>query len=167
VEIPTRSEASAGSDAGGAKARGMWFRRRRRPEQLDLSALDGLAELVGRIVALLPEQREAQQPQPSPEPIRARIPAPLPPPVLPEPTARTESAEPAAQQAELLFVATASGYRLLESEGGAAARGDRVELADGSFRVLRLGPSPLPGDRRRCAFLAREEPSAEARTPDG
>src|SRR5688500_11550777 len=116
----------------------MWFRRRRRPEQLDLSALDGLAELVGRIVALLPEQRAAQQPQPSPEPIRARIPAPLPPPGLPEATARTESAEPAAEQAALLFVATASGYRLLEAGGVAAARGERVELADGSFRVLRL-----------------------------
>jgi hypothetical protein len=147
----------------------MWFRRRRRPEQLDLSALDGLAELVGRIVALLPEQREAPPPQPVPEPFRAppeQAPAPVQP-EPPEPTARSEPAEPAERQAELFFVATASGYRLLESDGVAAARGDLVELADGSFRVLRLGPSPIPGDRRRCAFLAREEPSAEARTPDG
>ena len=167
MEIPTRSEARAGSDAVRAKARAMWFRRRRRPEQLDLSALDGLAELVGRIVALLPEQREAPQPQRAPEPIRAPIPEPVPAPVRPDPTARSEPAEPAAEQAELLFVATPSGYRLLESDGVAAARGDLVELAEGSFRVLRLGPSPLPGDRRRCAFLAREEPSAVARTPDG
>ena len=34
------------------------------------------------------------------------------------------------------------------------------------FRVLRLGPSPLPGDRRRCAFLEREEPSRAERTFD-
>jgi hypothetical protein len=145
----------------------MWFRRRRRPEQLDLSALDGLADLVGRIVALLPEQRDAPLPQPVPEPRRPPIPERVPASVPLESTVWTEPAEPAERQAELFFVATASGYRLLEPDGVAAARGDLVELADGSFRVLRLGPSPLPGDRRRCAFLAREEPPAEARTPDG
>ena len=152
--------ASAGSSDGRAKARGMWFRRRRRQAQLDLSALDGLSDLVERIVALLPEQPRRQKPEPVQ--VEVRVPAPEPPPdPMPEPVER------AAEPAPILFVASPSGYRLLESAGPAPSRGDRVELADGSFRVLRLGPSPLPGDRRRCAFLEREEPSAEARTPDG
>ena len=152
--------ASAGSRDGRAKARGMWFRRRRRQAQLDLSALDRLAELVERIVALLPEQPARRKPQPPAEPVQVevRVPAPAP---LPKPAERAE------EPARLLFVASASGYRLVEPAGDALSRGDRVELADGRFRVLRVGPSPLPGDRRRCAFLEREEPSVEARTPDG
>ena len=156
--------ASAGSRDGSAKARGMWFRRRRRQAQLDLSALDGLADLVERIVALLPEQSARRKPQPPPEPVQVEVRLPAPKPV-PEPV--PERAERADEPAPVLFVASASGYRLVESDGPAPSRGDRVELADGSFRVLRLGPSPLPGDSRRCAFLEREEPSAEPRTPDG
>ena len=150
-------EGAGGSHARSAKARLMWFRRRRQA-QLDLSALDRLTELVGRIVALLPEQPAAQEPEALraavPDPAPARTPAPAPAVVQPEP-------------ATLLFVATPAGYRLVEPGGVAPARGDRVQLAEGSFRVLRLGPSPLPGDRRRCAFLEREEPPAEARTSDG
>ena len=150
-------DGSGGSHERSAKARPMWFRRRHQA-QLDLSALDRLAELVGRIVALLPEQPAAHEPEvlrvPEPEPIRAPEPARAPVVVRPEPGA-------------LLFVTTPSGYRLVEPGGGIPARGDRVQLAEGSFRVLRLGPSPLPGDRRRCAFLEREEPQHEARTPDG
>ena len=149
--------ASAGSREGKAKASGMRFRRRRRQAQVDLSALDRLAELVERIVALLPEQPVRRKPQPPAEPVQVevRVPAPEP---LPK-----RADEPA----RLFFVASASGYRLVEPAGGAPSRGDRVKLADGTFRVLRVGPSPLPGDRRRCAFLEREEPSVEARTPDG
>jgi hypothetical protein len=141
-------------------SRRMWFRRRQ--AQLDLSALDGLADLVERIVALLPEPGR-QQPQPDPAPIQvavhvpARQPAPPPAP----------QAAPAPEQTPLLFVASPSGYRLTELDRPVPSRGSRVELAEGSFRVVRHGPSPLPGDRRRCVFLEREEPPAEARTPDG
>ena len=154
-------EGTGGSHERGAKARLMWFRRRRQA-QLDLSALDRLAELVGRIVALLPEQGAEQEPaapraaRPAPAPVPAPVPAPALAPAVVRP-------EPAA----LLLVTTSSGYRLVDPGGLAPARGDRVQLAEGSFRVLRLGPSPLPGDRRRCAFLEREEPPAEPRTPDG
>ncbi len=77
------------------------------------------------------------------------------------------AAAPRAAAATLLFVPSAAGYRLAEwPDGAPPARGGRVELPDGVFRVLRHGPSPLPGDRRRCAFLEREEAPAPARTPD-
>jgi hypothetical protein len=32
--------------------------------------------------------------------------------------------------------------------------------------VLKLGPSPLPGDRRLCAYVTGEEPPAAERTSD-
>ncbi len=161
----------AGSE-GKANARGMWFRRRRRQAQLDLSALDGLADLVERIVALLPDQPGKRSSQPPPEPIQTVVRVQtLEPPSEPDPEPVPEPVREPAQRVEepppLLFVASPSGYRLVEPSGAARERGDRVELVDGTYRVLRLGPSPLPGDRRRCAFLEREEPSAEARTPDG
>lgn len=128
----------------------MWSRltrrlRRRTPAQPDeeLAALERLGELVARIVALLPD---AAAPAP--------VAAPQPPETGPAPAAA----------ATLLFVPSPSGYRLAESAG--VARGERVELAEGAFRVVRLGPSPFPGDPRRCAFLEREEPPAPARTSD-
>ena len=146
----------------------MWFRRRRQALP-DLSALDRLGELVGRIVALLPEQPVAPEP---PAPAVVSVPAPAPAPPAEQPRSAewpqpAEGPQPAASPAMLLLLMTPSGYRLLESEVAAAAAGDRIELPEGSFRVLRVGPSPYPGDRRRCAYLEREEPSAEARTPDG
>ena len=159
---------SAGSRDGRANARSMWFRRRRRQAQLDMSALDGLADLVERIVALLPDQPGKRQSQPAPEPIQTVVRVQtLEPPTEPGPEAVPEPVEPVEEPPPLLFVASPSGYRLVEPAVAARARGDRVVLVDGTYRVLRLGPSPLPGDRRRCAFVEREEPSAEARTPDG
>ena len=80
--------------------------------------------------------------------------------------AAEESAEPGSA-AVLLFVPTAAGYRLVDGGPPGAAAGGRVELPEGTFRVLRLGPSPLPGDGRRCAFLEREEPPHAGRTSDG
>jgi hypothetical protein len=67
----------------------------------------------------------------------------------------------------VLFLGTAAGYRLADGGPAAAVAGARVELPEGLFRVLRLGPSPLPGDARRCAFLEREEPPYVGRTSDG
>ena len=54
----------------------------------------------------------------------------------------------------VLFVPTVEGYRLVPLEVGPPRVGDRVELEGEAFDVLRVGPSPLPGDGRRCAFLA-------------
>jgi len=49
--------------------------------------------------------------------------------------------------------AVAGGYELIEREGMLPAQGDKVEIDDRLFVVTRLGRSPLPGDRRVCAYL--------------
>jgi hypothetical protein len=54
----------------------------------------------------------------------------------------------------LLFVPQADGYRLLSIDIAPPAPGERLELEGERFSVVRLGPSPLPGDDRRCAYLA-------------
>jgi hypothetical protein len=54
-----------------------------------------------------------------------------------------------------LFIATSSGYVLLEREGAAPALGAGIEVPDhaGHFNVMKVGPSPLPNDARSCAYL--------------
>jgi hypothetical protein len=54
----------------------------------------------------------------------------------------------------LLFVWKPSGYELVEQDGEAPAVGSAVELEGQQFLVTKLGPSPLPGDKRACAYLA-------------
>ena len=54
----------------------------------------------------------------------------------------------------LLFVWKPSGYELVEQEGDAPPLGSEVELDGQQFRVTKLAPSPLPGDRRPCAYLS-------------
>jgi hypothetical protein len=72
---------------------------------------------------------------------------------------RTTSAIPDAPGHEasagyVLFVASAAGYRLLEVDETAFDPDARKLALDGrTYAVLRIGRSPLPGDRRRCAFL--------------
>jgi hypothetical protein len=53
----------------------------------------------------------------------------------------------------LLFVSKPSGYELRERDGDPPAVGDVIEETDGRMRVSKIGPSPLPGDSRRCAYL--------------
>ena len=118
----------------------MWFRRRRRrsPPPVLLPSLDRLAELIERVVALLDEMTLAPE-----QPAREGI-------VL-----NQHNPEPAVD-GWLAFVHSPDGYRLLDQEGDPPVRNAPVELDGGSFVVLRLGPSPLPGDRRRCAFVEQE-----------
>jgi len=52
----------------------------------------------------------------------------------------------------VLFVWSANGWTLQEREGEAPAVGSTVQDGDRLLRVSKIGPSPLPGDRRRCAF---------------
>ena len=138
----------------------MWFRRlfrrRRPPPPVLLPSLDRLAELIERVVELLDEVGRSP----------AREAAPAPAPNLPdaEPSAVPNPAP--SVNGHVLFVPWPDGYRLLEREGAPPARGDMVELGEDGFSVLRLGPSPLPGDRRRCAYLEREEPPKVDRTFD-
>ena len=69
---------------------------------------------------------------------------------LPAPQAPAPAPEP---QAHLLFLTTHEGYELLERDGAAPVAGTEIALADGRrAEVVKVGPSPLPGDWRRCAF---------------
>jgi len=55
------------------------------------------------------------------------------------------------------FVPTGDGYRLRPLEGVVPAVGDLLDLgeAGGQLRVTRIATSPLPLDRRACAYLER------------
>jgi hypothetical protein len=53
----------------------------------------------------------------------------------------------------LIFVWTPNGYELQEREGEPPEVGSQVEVADRTQRVLKIGPSPLPGDSRPCVYL--------------
>ena len=52
----------------------------------------------------------------------------------------------------LLFLSKPTGYVLVEREGDPPAPGAEVENGDETVRILKVGPSPYPGDRRRCAY---------------
>jgi hypothetical protein len=58
-------------------------------------------------------------------------------------------------QRYLLFIWKPSGYELTEREGELPAPGAQVDLDEGGARffVSKIGPSPLPGDDRPCAYL--------------
>jgi hypothetical protein len=56
-------------------------------------------------------------------------------------------------QQYLLFVWKPSGYELVEQNGELPAIGAEVEVDGKQLRVTKLAPSPLPGDRRVCAYL--------------
>jgi hypothetical protein len=59
----------------------------------------------------------------------------------------------------LLFVPTSEGYTLVERMGDAPPVRREFDGAEfglqGRFRVLKIVPSPLPGDKRDCAYLER------------
>jgi len=59
----------------------------------------------------------------------------------------------------LLFV-PGQAYRLVELERAPLRKGDALELDGEQWVVARTGPSPLPRDRRRCAYLVRGVPGA-------
>lgn len=63
------------------------------------------------------------------------------------PNAATEPAT-----ARLCFV-PGPRYRLVEAEPDGVVSGSVVEIDDERFVVVRVGPSPLPADPRRCAYL--------------
>jgi hypothetical protein len=53
----------------------------------------------------------------------------------------------------LLFVWSPAGYTLEERPGEPPHPGSEVEDRERRFRVTKIAPSPLPGDRRVCAYL--------------
>jgi hypothetical protein len=66
----------------------------------------------------------------------------------------------------VLVVGSPVGYRLMERDGPAPGCDAAVEVDGRPYGVLRLGPSPLPGDRRRCVFLETQDPPPPQRTRD-
>lgn len=64
-----------------------------------------------------------------------------------------ESGQNGAGARYLLFVGSTQGYTLHEREGELPPVGGVVEEGEQRYRVNKHAPSPLPGDRRRCAYL--------------
>lgn len=62
--------------------------------------------------------------------------------------------DPGGQAVQLLFVPGVA-YRLVEIDGASLTPGATFALEAEEYVVTRFGPSPLPGDRRRCAYLVR------------
>jgi len=149
----------------------MWFRRRRRQLSLDLASLeqslDRLMELVETILGLIPELVAGRDVNPrAPNAVPASNPAPAPTPApAPNPAPASNPAPEPEAEGVVLFVGGPSGYRMLERDGLPPPRGSELQLEGERYVVLRLGPSPLPGDRRRCAFLERQELPPVERTP--
>lgn len=59
-----------------------------------------------------------------------------------------------ASAVELAFV-PGTRYHLVELEPTPLSRGVSLDVEAETFVVTRIGRSPLPGDRRRCAYLVR------------
>jgi hypothetical protein len=53
----------------------------------------------------------------------------------------------------LIFIAKPSGYELHEREGDAPGLGAEIEQDGKMMRVAKVAASPLPGDKRPCAYL--------------
>jgi len=52
----------------------------------------------------------------------------------------------------LLFVWSTNGWTLQQRDGDVPSVGSTVEANDTMLRISKIGPSPLPGDRRLCAY---------------
>ena len=132
-----------------------WRRRKQAPAPVVLPSLDRLAGLIERVVELVDEVAAggpAAAPQPAPKP--APKPASAPPAIAPEAVDG---------RGWIAFVTWPHGYTLIPQAGPAPVPGEMLQLDGGAFRVLRLAPSPLPGDDRRCVVVEREEPPAADR----
>ncbi len=58
-------------------------------------------------------------------------------------------------EGHLLFVWKTSGYELREADGDAPAVGAEVDEDGQTLRVTKVAASPLPGDKRLCAYVGR------------
>jgi hypothetical protein len=52
----------------------------------------------------------------------------------------------------VVFVSRPTGYELREQDGDVPAAGATIELDGAQLQVTKVGPSPLPGDERACAY---------------
>ena len=60
----------------------------------------------------------------------------------------------AEEREHLLFVWKPSGYELIERPGDPPPVGSEVERDGETLHVTKVAPSPFPGDKRLCAYLA-------------
>ena len=58
-------------------------------------------------------------------------------------------------ESHLLFVWKTSGYELREQDGDVPAVGAEIEQEGRTLVVTKVGPSPLPHDKRLCAYVGR------------
>lgn len=117
-----------------------------------LPSLDRLSGLIERVVELVDAVGETK-PVPAPEPLAE-----------PPRDAPVAAGSPAAGW--VAFVSSPQGYRLVDGAGAVPATGASVELEGAPHVVVRVGRSPLPGDSRRCVYVAGEEPRGADRTSD-
>ena len=70
-------------------------------------------------------------------------------------TDNDQNADQSNADSHLLFVSTPDGYELIERAGVPPAPFEEVELPEHEtpFHVVKLADSPLPNDRRVCAYL--------------
>jgi chemotaxis protein histidine kinase CheA len=172
--LRTRVEALQGDLTKREAAEAALLQQLRRAEAELANARDRIAalhELVGRLSAEAANERErrrAAEARPSLHEelaplwthlagqrellagLAARLEHAVRPRVLRELPAPTPEPEP---QAHVLFLTTHEGYELYERDGVVPGAGTEVALGDGRLaEVVKVGPSPLPGDRRRCAY---------------
>ena len=57
-----------------------------------------------------------------------------------------------APSGHLLFIWSPGGWTLQQRDGDVPAIGATVEADEKLLRICKIGPSPLPGDRRLCAY---------------
>jgi hypothetical protein len=55
----------------------------------------------------------------------------------------------------VLFISKPTGYELRQGEGDPPQVGTALEIEDARYFVSKIGTSPLPQDRRPCAYLQR------------
>jgi hypothetical protein len=129
----------------------MLRRRRTSLQPVVLPSLDRLSGLIERVVELVDAVGDAKT-VPAPEPV-------------PEAPAEAPAAV-GVERGWVAFVASPHGYRLLDGPGPLPAVGATILLDGAPHRVGKVGPSPLPGDSRRCAYLTGEELPEGDRTSD-
>jgi hypothetical protein len=147
----------------------LWRRRRQASPvpQVVLPSLDRLAGLIERVVELVDEVAGARGPGSNHAPAAPPAAPPAPPPAAPTRAPEAPVPEPAAESdGWLAFVPSPNGYTLVPRPNSLPVLGAVLELDGAVFRVLRYAPSPLPGDRRRCAVVVREEPPEADRSFD-
>jgi hypothetical protein len=64
--------------------------------------------------------------------------------------------------ATLLLFVPGPAYRFVEVVREPIAAGEELEVEGTAYLVSRVGPSPLPGDGRRCVYLVRGGPERRA-----